>query len=230
MSRTRTTSSKRRRADETDAERTARRAARRVELLDAAMAVIREEGPAASMERLAAGAGITKPIVYRHFGDRDGLVDAVAERFAAGVSAEVDRALHHAEDPQAILRSTIDAYLALVERDPDVYRFVVNRALGGQAGSEAIERIGGLMPEIAQRVAVVMGEQLRAAGHDSGAAEAWAYGIVGMVHLTGDWWLTRRTLPRAQVTDYLVTLLWDGLGHLTPLVAADPAPRGTSAS
>jgi hypothetical protein len=61
----------------------------------------------------------------------------------------------------------------------------------------------------------VLGEQLRALGIDSGPAEPWAFGIVGMVHLAGDWWLERRTMTRARLVDDLTTLLWNGLGGLT---------------
>jgi hypothetical protein len=65
-------------------------------------------------------------------------------------------------------------------------------------------------------VAVIMGERLRAIGADSGAAEPWAYGIVGMVHLAGDWWVNRRTMSREHLVGYLVSLLWDGLGSVAP--------------
>ncbi|CAN5591116.1 TetR family transcriptional regulator [soil metagenome] len=184
------------------------------------MAVIRKEGPGASMEQMAAGAGITKPIIYRHFGDRNGLVAAVAERFAAEVMAEVAEALANSQDAQHTLRATVDAYLSLVEREPEVYRFVVQRAV---RRPEAGEHIGGLMPEISQRVAVVIGDRMRAVGLDSGAAEPWAYGIVGMVHLAGDWWLDRRAMSREQLVEYLADLLWNGL---SPAGEAERAAGG----
>src|SRR5262245_45100507 len=63
--------------------RDARREARREVLLDAAIEVIRERGPDPSMEDIARRAGITKPVVYRYFGDRAGLYRAVAERYCA---------------------------------------------------------------------------------------------------------------------------------------------------
>ena len=75
---------RRRAADPT---RDARRLERRAELLDAATRVVRREGPAASMDQIAAEAGISKPIVYRHFRDRDDLVAGVAQRFADELGA-----------------------------------------------------------------------------------------------------------------------------------------------
>src|SRR5690348_8052225 len=76
-----------------DPARDARRAARREELLAGAIKVIRRDGPLASMDAIAAEAGVTKPIVYRHFGDRDGLTQAVATQFAAELFAELRGAL-----------------------------------------------------------------------------------------------------------------------------------------
>ncbi|TMF91458.1 MAG: TetR/AcrR family transcriptional regulator [Chloroflexi bacterium] len=48
---------------------------------------------------------------------------------------------------------------------------------------------------------------------DAAAAEAWAYGVVGMVQLAGDWWLERRPMPRPRLVAYLVDLLWNGFAN-----------------
>ena len=193
-------------------DRTIRRAARRAELLEAAVRAIRQTGPNVSMDAIAAEAGVTKPIIYRHFGDRVGLANALADEFGAQLVAELDAALTKDLPPDQLLAATIDAYLAFVERDPNLYSFLVGR-LGAPVGTEAAN---GLVAQVGQRVALVLGEQLRAVGVDSGPAEPWAFGIVGLVHLAGDWWLERRTVTRARLVQDLTTLLWGGLGSLTP--------------
>jgi AcrR family transcriptional regulator len=197
-----------RRHGERHQERTARRAARRTELLEAAVRAIRRDGPRVSMDAIAAEAGVTKPILYRHFGDRDGLATALADEFGSALVAELDDALAQDVPPDLLLRTAIDAYIGFVERDPNLYSFLVGR-LGAPVASEVAN---GLVAQVGQRVAVVLGEQLRALGVDSGAAEPWAFGIVGMVHLAGDWWLERRTMTRARLVDELTRLLWNGLG------------------
>ncbi len=197
-------------------DRTARRAARRTELLDAAVRAIRRDGPTVSMDVIAAEAGVTKPIVYRHFGDRVGLASALAEQFGAAMIADLDAALARELPPDQLLRATIDAYLEFVERDPHLYSFLVGR-LGAPVGTDMAN---GLVTQVGSRVALVLGEQLRSLGIDSGPAEAWAFGIVGMVHLAGDWWLERRTMTRARLVDDITTLLWSGLGGLAPATAA----------
>ncbi|MEX2659147.1 MAG: TetR/AcrR family transcriptional regulator [Acidimicrobiales bacterium] len=196
---------------------------RREALLDAAVAVIRRDGPGASMEAMATEAGITKPILYRHFGDRAGLVTAVAQRFAEALDTELDTALLSNKGPRDVLEQTIDAYLAFVERDPSLYRFVVRSATTGAAGADAL---GDFMDQVGRRVALVMGEQLRAAGHDSGGAEPIAHGIVGMVHAAGDWWVERQTMPRTRLVGYLTDLLWNGLAPLAAGAQAVEPPVG----
>jgi AcrR family transcriptional regulator len=191
-----------------DPARDARRAARREELLAGAIRVIRRDGPLASMDAIAAEAGVTKPIVYRHFGDRDGLTQAIATQFADELFAELRGALVAEADPEQVLRATIDAYLAFIERDPQIYRFVVQTP--PPPGSDGIT-LAGFVRQVGQEVSMVLGERLRQVGADSGAAEPWAFGLVGMVHLAGDWWLERRSMPRSRLVDYLTALVWTGM-------------------
>ncbi len=185
-----------------------RRAERRSQLLDAAVAAIRELGAGATMEQLAKAGGVTKPILYRHFGDRDGLIAAIADRFGAGLLTSVTTPLAADATARELLHSTVDSYVAFIERDPNLYRFMVQNL--SQRG-EGLGQITSLIGLIATQVAVVVGERLRAGGQDSGAAVPWAYGIVGLVHQAGDWWVDDQTMSRETLVDYLVSLLWDGL-------------------
>lgn len=186
-----------------------RRAERRQQLLKAAVSAIREIGPGVTMEQLANAGGVTKPIVYRHFGDRDGLIGAIAERFSADLLSSVTAPLSSDADARALLRATVDAYVSFIERETNLYRFMVQHP---PERSDGVPAMGGLVDLIARQVAQVAGERLRAAGRDSGAAVPWAYGIVGLVHQAGDWWVDDRTMSRDALVGYLVSLLWDGLG------------------
>lgn len=180
------------------------RGERREALLNAAIDGIRKHGPSASMDALAAEAGITKPILYRHFGDRAGLVSEIAKRFADSLLNDLQAALSQAvPEPQVIVTSTIDAFLGFIEREPSLYRF-----LERNRGRDA--ELTGFLEEISNRVALVIGEQLRAAGRDSGGAEPIAHGVVAFVYAAGDWWIERRTMPRPQLVTYLSEFLWAG--------------------
>lgn len=174
------------------------------------------------MEQLAKQGGVTKPILYRHFGDRDGLVDAIGERYAGHL---IDRlaATLESSDPIDLLRQTIDSYLAFLEEDPELYSFLIHqapRALG-QTGER---QISSLIDVIGRQVAVVIGDQLRANDLDAGGAEPMAFGIVGMVHHAGDWWIRSRTMSRAALTDYLATILWNGFSGLRESATSASSP------
>jgi AcrR family transcriptional regulator len=164
------------------------------------------------MEDLARSAGVTKPILYRHFGHRDGLTAALATRFARGLEATLQAAMIAGNAPRETLEKTIDAYLEFVERDPEVYRFLVRRLIASPPDDEL--SVGNFLRQVANQVALVLGEQLRAAGLDSGGAEPLAHGMVGMVHAAGDWWLERRTMPRSRLVQYIVEVLWGGLAGI----------------
>jgi hypothetical protein len=68
-----------------------------------------------------------------------------------------------------------------------------------------------LVDVVARQIAQISTEQLRAAGRDAGGAVPWAYGIVGMVHQAGNWWIGERTMSRTRLVAYLTELLWHGL-------------------
>ena len=200
-----------------------RRQARTAALVDAAVAAIRQHGPGASMDQIAAEAGVAKPILYRYFGDRGGLVLAIAERFMTDLRTQLRAALAMpAGDPRAVLVAGIEAHVSLVQRDPNVYRFIVQRSTEAPGGPA---RLQSFLNQVGAEVAVVLGEALRAAHHDSGLAEPWAVGIVGMVHEVSLWWAERRTITQARLVEALATLLWSGLAQAIAAPDAAPADR-----
>jgi AcrR family transcriptional regulator len=192
-----------------DAEREQARERKRQRLLDAAVRVVRREGPAVSMDEIAREAGVTKPIVYRAFGDREGLTKALADRFADELAASLQGAITRAANDRARVHGAIDAYLSFIEREPAIVRFLIHRSL------DAVESTGvalsGFVNRLGQLITQAIGEGLREQRLDSGAAEPWGYAIVGAVHLAGDWWLERKTMPRERLVEYLTSLVWDGM-------------------
>jgi AcrR family transcriptional regulator len=200
------------------------RSHRRAELMAAADRVIRRLGPAASMDDIAAEAGIAKPVLYRHFGDKGGLYQSLAERYVAALREELEGVFDRASDPRARLAATIDAYLAFVEREHEAYAFLMHRAISERPEAQAT--VADFVRGIAAEVAVRMRAELGRAGLDASGAESWAYGIVGMVHLAGDRWLERRDVPRAVVVDQLVRLVWDGFSGMAREAALSRASSG----
>ena len=183
------------------------RESRRRELLDAAARIIERDGADVSMDDMAKEAGITKPILYSHFGDKAGLADALADHFADDLGARLLRARESESSQRAMISAMVDTYLAAIESAPNLYVFLVN---GVVSRGRPVSR--KLTHDLGSMTARLLGEQLRAAGVDSGGAEPWAFGIIGMVDMAAAWWLERRTMSRPAVVEYLTSLLWDGLG------------------
>jgi len=182
------------------------REARREELLDAAVTTIRREGADVSMDDIASEAGITKPILYSNFGDKAGLADALASRFTNDLVALFGAVWGETDDPRERVARSIDAWVGFIESDPHIYRFLSEGSFG--AGRRLDDR--RLMADLGTQVARALGEWLREQGADSGPAEPWAYGVLGMVHVTTEWWLERQTLSRKDLVQYLTSLLWTG--------------------
>ena len=182
---------------------------RRAELVDAAVRVIVRDGPHASMAQMAAEAGVSKPILYRYFCDRADLVDAVAEQTLAEVDVALARVSRGRGSVRCLVRSVIDTYLELIERNASVYRFLMSSATVETLDEQLI--LNRYVRATGARVAEVLGEALDHAGLDIGPSEVWGIGISGMVHTVGSWWLESNPTPRETVATYLTSLIVDGL-------------------
>src|SRR3954452_18590642 len=194
------------------------RSSKREELLDAADRVVQREGSAASMNHIAAEAGITKPILYRHFGDKVGLYRALADRHIDQLLGRLRDALATRGGLGARTRPTIDAYLAAVESQPQVYRFLVERAAAEEPDVRG--QVEGFVRRFGDELAAGIAAEPELAGVDQARARIWAHAIAGMVQGTGDWWLDQADVPRAVVADQLAALLWRGFAGL----ASDDRP------
>lgn len=187
---------------------TERRRARRDQLLDAAIDVIRREGAEVTMEEMASAGGISKPILYRHFTDREGLVAAITEHALAELGAALDEELQQAGHaaPQDAIRTTIDVFFDYVEREPELYRFIVDN--DSRHGNQATQAFA---EHVAAHVAREIAAGLERAGRDQAPAEIWGRAIVGMCQNTAEWWNAGAPIERHQLVDELTDFVWGGM-------------------
>ncbi|MEU5161142.1 TetR family transcriptional regulator [Streptomyces sp. NPDC020875] len=218
----------------TDQDRSAAEQRRR-ELLEAADRVVLRDGPGASMNAIAAEAGITKPILYRHFGDKGGLYRALAQRHTDALLEALRAALDAPADRRERVAATLDTYLAAIEARPQVYRFLMHPAepvttpAGNGAASAPAAETGfdvgrhsaPLLRRLGEELAQVIGERVDLGPDGTRLARVWGHGIVGMMHAAGDWWLGDRPCSRAELVDDLTDLLW---GRLATVGDRDGGP------
>lgn len=222
------------RLDGRDTRWTTHRVQRRRQLVEAAIKAIRKHGATVGMDDIAATAGTSKTVIYRHLGDRLGLYLAVVEAVDSLILSDFDKAISSGidpddpaslrdADPHAVLVAVIDSYLRLVENDPEVYRFVVRRPLV-DLPAEA-DPVAGLTDAIAGRLSELFTAALTAAGRDTSPARTWGHALVGYVREAADRWLADPDRPpRAQVVQHLAEFASVGLtGVLRPVDAAEAA-------
>ena len=164
------------------------RESRRAELVAAAVAAIDAHGPSASIAEIAASAGVSKPVLYRYFADKDDLYRAVGRWGAEQVmNALVPTLL--ADDPMRdkVYRAC-DEYLALLAEHPQVFLLLIEHRSADDPLADGKE-------QIATSLAKLMGDTLRRLGVDAAGAEPWAHGVIGMGLAVGEWWLRRNIMP-----------------------------------
>lgn len=189
---------------------------RRRQLVDAAVAAVGRHGSGVGMEEIAAEAGTSKTVVYRHFTDRSDLHLAVCGRVAEQLLAQLRTAMASSDEPRARIAAAIEAYLAFIEADPALYRFVVSAPAPDRPADA--DPITGLSDLVGDQATALMAEALAAAGRDPAAAQPWGHGVIGMVRAAADWWLrAERPMLRPELAAHLTDLAWTGLsGVVTP--------------
>jgi AcrR family transcriptional regulator len=199
--------------------RSGHREQRRAVLVQAAMRAIRQHGPDVAMDDIAAEAGVSKPILYRHFLDKGDLYMAVSETATEQLRDVLLSGLSSEVDPRTLLRRVIEAYLTFIEREPELYRFVVRHSFPDRPLPRDPVTTNAAL--IAGALATIFADQLRSQGLDTGGAQTWAHAGVGMVQAAGDWWLQDRALSREQLRDYLLMIAW---GALDAILQAGGSP------
>jgi AcrR family transcriptional regulator len=196
---------------------------RRQQLLDIGRALFAERGfEAASIEEIAARAGVSKPIVYEHFGGKEGLYAVVVDREMQSLLDRVTGALT-AGHPRELLEQAALALLTYVEDEPDGFRILVR-------DSPVVSSTGtfsSLLNDIASQVEYILAREFKGRGLEPKLAGLYSQALVGMVALTGQWWLEARRPKRDEVAAHLVNLAWHGLSGLEqrPRLVTRSAPR-----
>nr|WP_235831544.1 TetR/AcrR family transcriptional regulator [Gordonia zhaorongruii] len=188
------------------------RDARRQQLLDAAESAIAANGPEVSLTRVAAVAGLTRSALYAAFTDRDGLLDALAQRHGASLVAGMENLAGSAADPHEQTRAAVDLLAAWFDENP-----VLAPALASRWRLKGRSLVETTLSEI-----LTVGFTDR--GLDPAPAPVWSRAMIGAVSATVEWWATSRELSRVELVDHVTALLWSGLSAANP---AATRPVGT---
>lgn len=201
---------------------------RHAQLLQVGRALFAERGlDGTSVEEVAHRAGVSKPVVYEHFGGKDGLYAEVVEAEVRQLLTSFTAALT-GNSPRLLLEQATLALLTYVEDNCDGFRILVRESpVPGGTGSFAT-----IISDVAQRVEHILAEVFAARGVAPSLAGLYSQALVGQVALVGQWWLDNRTLGRDEVAAHLVNLSWNGLAHLQtdPVLRSRGAERSADAA
>lgn len=180
---------------------------RRQEFVEATIRAVGKHGPDLGMDEIAAEAGVTKPVLYRHFTDKADLYLAVGQRATDILMSEILPALADDGPIYERIRRAVAVYTTFVDTYRDLYRFLVLRP--HPAKHDVVQKDKS-------KVAEVLGELLRAYltlfRMDSVIAGPSAYGIVGLAQGAVEWWLDHPDeMDRDRLTDHLTMLIWHGI-------------------
>jgi AcrR family transcriptional regulator len=192
---------------------------RREQLLDIGRRLFAERGlDGTSIEEIAARADVSKPVVYEHFGGKEGLYAVVVDREVERFVAMATRLLSGDDHMEKFEVAAVEL-LRYIEDNADGFRILV-RDSNPSSGSGTF---ASLISDIASQVEYILGDVLKGRGYDPKLAPMYAQMLVGMVAFTGQWWLDARKPELEVVAAHLVNLAWNGLAALDPKPQMSPA-------
>ncbi|MFC3898240.1 TetR family transcriptional regulator [Lentzea rhizosphaerae] len=184
---------------------------RREQLLDVSRALFAEKGfEATSIEEIAHRASVSKPVVYEHFGGKEGIYAVVVDREMQRLMDQIVTALDGGSHPRELLEQAACALLDYIDDSTDGFRILVRDSpVASSSGT-----FSSLLNDIASQVEHILGLHFAKQGYDRKLAALYAQALVGMVALTGQWWLEVRKPKKDEVAAHLVNLAWNGLSAM----------------
>lgn len=185
-------------------------AERREQLITISRGVFAERGyDGASIEEVAARAGVSKPVVYEHFGGKEGLYAVVVDRDVTVLLTMMREALSEGSS-RKLLEQAATAFLDFIDLNPDGFRILVRDSpLGSQGAS-----FQSILGDVATRVEDILVTEFKKRGFDPKQAPMYSQMLVGMIGTTGQWWLDNRKPSKQVVAANVVNLAWHGLAGL----------------
>ncbi|QIX27991.1 TetR/AcrR family transcriptional regulator [Nocardioides sp. JQ2195] len=186
-------------------------AGRREQLIDIARTLFAERGfDGTSVEEVATRAEVSKPVVYEHFGGKEGLYAVIVDREVTMLLTTMRQALTSGTS-RVLLEQAAVALLDYIDAQPDGFRILVRDSPIGAQGASFQSIIG----DTATRVEGILVDQFKKRGLDAKMAPMYAQMLVGMMGTTGQWWLAAGRRPAKQVVaTHIVNMAWNGLAGL----------------
>ncbi len=182
------------------------------QILDAAHALFAARGfGAVTMDDVAAEVGVTKPLLYAYFGNKEQLYIACMQRAGDALLRTVVRAVEAAPRPGDMLRCGVEAFFAFLDEDRDAWRVLFDETL--PAGGEVARRVAEYRDRLLALIVDAQLQRVPPARRDDVAVpvQALAHALLGACEALARWWLHSGAIPTADAADLLITTVEPGL-------------------
>lgn len=182
-------------------------ATRQRQLLDVAIQVFAEAGfHTTSMNDIADAAGVTKPVLYRHFTSKRGLFRAALEDVGMRLRADVEQAIAAAAGPREQVTAGFHAYFSFLAADRASFRILFAQA--GRIDEEFAAETARTETTMAELIAGLI--EIEGLGRRE--REAVAYAIVGLAERAGHHWdSSDQPIEPKRLAELMANLAWAGL-------------------
>ena len=187
---------------------------RREQLIDVGRALFAAKGfEAVSVEEIAASAKVSKPIVYEHFGGKEGLYAVVVDREMRTLTTALTHALSKpSEHPRQIVERAALAFLTYIEEHAQGFQVLVRDS----PSTDPAGSFSSLLGAVGLRVQQLLADAFKRQHLPSRGVPYYAQMLVGMTVFTGQYWADRRKISKEQLAAHIVNLAWFGLSRLEP--------------
>ncbi|PAU69967.1 TetR family transcriptional regulator [Bifidobacterium italicum] len=166
---------------------------------------------AVSVEEIAATAKVSKPIVYEHFGGKEGLYAVVVDREMRALNDALFQALSGENiHPRQIVERTTLALLTYIEENAEGFQVLVRDS----PTTDPTSSFSSLLGDVSTRVGEILEEWFKRQKLPAKHAPYYAQMLVGMTVYTGQYWADQRKLSKEQLAALIVNLAWNGLSRM----------------
>ncbi|MEE2569301.1 TetR/AcrR family transcriptional regulator [Pseudarthrobacter sp. J64] len=184
---------------------------RRTQLVDVGRGLFAAKGlDGTTIEEIAAAAGVSKPVIYEHFGSKEGLYTQVVDHEFTILLHSITSALAAEAKPRVLVERAALALLGYIEERTDGFRILMRDAPPSQPEGA----FSTLLSNVTARVEHILSDEFARRGFSAQDGAMYAQMLVGMVAMTGQWWQDARQPDKHTVAAHLVNLAWNGLTGL----------------
>jgi AcrR family transcriptional regulator len=203
------------------------RSDRMEQTLEVAHGLFAERGFAdVTMDEIAAAVGVTKPLLYNYFGNKERLYIACMERAGDSLTTTVGAAIAGTDSPGDALGAGVRAFFAFLDSDRAAWAVLFDETLprSGEVAEKVSSYRDGIVALVSQSLLAQVPEARRGATRVE--IEALSAALLGAAEELARWWLSTEAISAGEAAELLISTVEPGIRARS--LAAAKSPTSTS--